>query len=168
MKKFAMLLGVVGMLLGVSSAVAGEDLIVSFTQYRAGHYVPPIDNRIVVSDRPFPFYVVIKNTSDRATKVYEKKGELNIKHLEFEFTDAKGVKTLVKHKEPQSDRERGGYRMMPPAEGQVASVLLHAGLWDMSLSIPSDKDSEFTLRVIYVNKKKKVYSVPYKVTVKAM
>ena len=152
----------------VSVASAADGLEVSFALYRAGHYVAPIGNRIIVGDRPFPFYVLVKNASDRAAEIYEKKGELNERHLEFEFVDSKGVKTVVVHKEAPSDRERGGYRMMQPQESQVASVLLHPGSWTLSLTLPTDKDSEFTLRVVYVNKNKRVYSTPYKVTIKAM
>ena len=168
MNKLTVSLGVVGLLLGVSSAMAGEDLAVSFATYRAGHYVAPIGNRIIVGDRPFPFYVLVKNAGDRATEIYEKKGGLNAAHLEFEFTDAKGLKTVVVHKEAPSSRERGGYRMMQPGEQQIASVLINAEEWKLSMSIPADKDSEWSLRVIYVNGKKKIYSVPYKITIKAI
>ena len=171
MKKLVLLLGVGTMLFGlglVDSATAGEDLTVSFATYRRGHYMAPINNIIVVGDRPFPFYVVVKNTDERATEIYEKKGGVNVRHLEFEFTDAKGVKTIVKHKDAPSARERGGYRMMQPDELQVASVLLNSEEWTMSASIPVDKDSEWGLRVIYVNGDKKVYSALYKVTIKAL
>ncbi len=169
MKRVWIVMAVVSLCLGVAgSAIAGEDLEVSFATYRVGHYVAPIDNKIVVGDRPFPFYVVVKNTGDRAAEIYEKKGAIAVAHLEFEFTDAKGIKAVVSHKKAPSTRERGGYRMMQPGEQQIASVLVNAEQWKMSVSIPSDKDSEWTLRVAYVNGGKRIYSQPYKVTIKAM
>ena len=153
--------------LACSEAWAGEDLEVAIVFYRAGHYVAPINNKIVVADRPFPFYVMVKNTSDRDTELYEKKGSLNPRHLEFEFVDAGGMKTVVRHKEATSTRARG-YRMMKSGERIIASVLLHEGEWGNMPELPTDKESEFTVRLMYVNNRKKISSVAYKVTVKVM
>lgn len=163
MKRLSLVLGIIAMFAGVAAA---EDLKVSFATYRAGHYVPPIKNEIVVAARPFPFYVVVKNTGERAAEIFEKKGALDVKHLEFEFTNSKGKKTVVSHKEAPTSRERGGYRMMQPGEFQIASVLLNAEDWKMSVQIPTDKETTWGLRVIYVNGDKRVYSASYKIIVK--
>ena len=150
---------------GWNIARAGESLEVSIAQYRAGHYAAPIDNRIVVGQRPFPFYVVVKNTSDSAVKIYETKDTLSKENLEFEFVDAKGTKTVVTRKDDESKGKRSGFRRMQPKASLMTSVLLHQGEWNMDLTIPRDKDVEFTVRVIYINDNKKIYSVPYKVTI---
>jgi hypothetical protein len=152
---------------GWSMARAGESLEVSIALYRSGRYVAPIDNKLVVGQRPLPFYVLVRNASKSAVKIYETKGTLSESNLEFELVDAKGAKTLVTRKDEESKGRRAGFRMMVPGARQMASVLLHQGEWNMDLTIPSDKDVEFTVRVIYINDGKRIYSLPYKVTIKA-
>jgi hypothetical protein len=152
---------------GVNVARAEGGLEVSIALYRSGKYVAPIDSKIVVGQRPLPFYVLVRNSSKSAVKLYETKGTLSESNLEFELVNAKGAKTLVTRKHEEAKGRRAGFRMMVPGAQQMASVLLHQGEWNMDLTIPSDKDVEFTVRVIYINDGKKIYSLPYKVTIRA-
>ena len=148
-----------------TTAGAGDELRLSIAQYRRGMYVKPPNNSITVGRRPYPFYVTLENISSRNVEIYSQRRDvLEPEHLEFEFTGLGNRKYVVRHKEAPSSSAQRSFRRMAPDELMVASVLIHPDDWENVPVIEGDKDTEFTVRVIYVNKSKRIYSPAYKVT----
>lgn len=145
-------------------ALALGGLEVSLVVLQNNIYSKPYDNKIIVKERPTPFYVELKNTSGSSKLIY-RKAQNELAGLEFEVTDENNQKTIVTRKKEYLTSEAITSKHLGAGKTVRNHIVIDHNEWENGTIMKPQK--KYKVRVIYNNNHSKIYSDYYTVFVAA-
>lgn len=165
MKKIKFILLACILLIAINkSALAKDDLSISLSVFMNGYYAKPYDNRIVVKQRPVPFYVELKNNARSSQLIYRKAQANVLAGLEFEIIDKNQRKTIVTRKKENLSSDVVVSKHLGPGKIAKSLVIINPDEWENSSVMKPQQ--EYQVRVIYNNNRTKIYSDYYTVVIR--
>jgi len=140
-----------------------EPLHISLAVYKNGLYVKPFDGKIIITERPLPFNVYIENVSNASVRIYKKAMAEPESAILIEITNEKGQRTIIKRKKKRLSSDTVGFFYLSPGESKVIEMLIDPDKWEGLPILEEGKATQFTVRVIFDNDNRKVYSDYYDV-----
>ena len=143
------------------SAHAKEPFKLSLVVKRGDQYVAPFDKRVTIYQQPTPFSVRLTNVSDRSQEIYKLANGPAIQGLQFEIKEPGRSKKILKMKDDHLTSDMMIARYIKPGDSRVARIVIDPDLWENIVIFKPGV--EYTVRAVYLNDNKKIYSDYYTV-----
>ena len=144
-----------------SVAEAKEPFKLSLVVNRNGQYVAPFDKKITIYQQPTPFSIRLTNISDSSQKIHKIANVSAIQGLQFEIKAPGSSKKTLKMKKDHLTSRMPVMKYIKPGESKVVDILIDPDMWENVVIFKPG--IEYTIRAVYLDNTKKIYSDYYTV-----
>jgi hypothetical protein len=112
-----------------------------------------------------PFYVNIKNTSDKSQALYTR-GEHDLSSIMFEVEDEKRNKNILKKIIPVTRSNMDIYQYISPGDIRKFKIEIDEDEWNNAFKLYKKGARKLRARAVFLNGSKKIYSEYYEIIIK--
>lgn len=145
----------------IAVAEAKEPFKLSFVVKRNGQYIAPFDKKITIYQQPTPFLIRLTNVSDSTQEIHKLANAQAIQGLQFEIKEPGRSKKILKMKKEHLRSRTIISKHIKPGDSRTVRIVIDPDTWENIVIFKPGV--EYTVRAVYLNDTKKIYSDYYTV-----